>query len=70
MTHDTKVAIIPRDDLPVWKQLNVTAVTISGIVGTIEGIIGENYEDASRNQYLPMVAQPIMIFSANAEQIK
>ena len=54
----------------VWKQLNVTAVTISGIVGTIEGIIGENYEDASGNQYLPMVAQPIMIFSANAEQIK
>lgn len=34
---------------PVWKQLNVTAVTISGIVGTIEGIIGENYEDASGN---------------------
>lgn len=70
MIHDTKVAVIFRDDLPTWKKLNVTAVTISGIVGTTEGIIGENYEDASGNQYLPMINQPIMIFSANAEQIK
>lgn len=70
MTHDTKVAVILREDLPIWQKLNVTAVTISGIVGTTEGIIGENYEDASGNQYLPMINQPIMIFSANAEQIK
>ena len=65
MIHDTKVAIILRDDLPTWKKLNVAAVTISGIVGATEGIIGENYEDASGNQYLPMINQPIMIFSAN-----
>jgi len=39
MIHDTKVAINLRDDLPVWKQLNVISVTISEIVETIEAII-------------------------------
>lgn len=39
MIHDTKVSINLRDDLPVWKQSNVIAVTISEIVETIEEII-------------------------------
>lgn len=39
MMHDIKIAINLRDDLPVWKQSNVIAVTISEIVETIEGIL-------------------------------
>lgn len=39
MMHDTKIAINLRDDLPVWKQSNVIAVTISGIVGIIESMV-------------------------------
>lgn len=70
MIFDTKIAVILRDDLPTWQKLNVTAFTVSGIAGTTEGIMGENYEDASGNQYLPMIIQPIMIYSANEEEIR
>ena len=70
MTFDTKVAIIVRNDLPVWQKLNVTAFTISGIAGTVEDIMGEPYEDGSGNQYLPMIRQPILIFEADADQMR
>ena len=70
MKFDTKIAVVLREDLADWQKLNVTAFTISGIAGTVEGIVGENYEDGSGNFYLPMIIQPIMIFSANAEQIR
>lgn len=70
MKFDTKIAVALREDLADWQKLNVTAFTISGIAGTVENIVGENYEDGSGNQYLPMIVQPIMIFSANADQIR
>lgn len=69
MTFDTKIAIVLRSDLPTWQKLNVTAFTVSGIAGTVENIIGENYEDGSGNLYLPMIIQPIMIFEASPDQI-
>jgi hypothetical protein len=69
MTFDTKIAVVLRKDLPVWQKLNVTAFTISGIAGGIPDVIGENYEDASGNVYLPMMKQPILIFEADAGQI-
>lgn len=70
MTFDTKVAVVVRSDLPVWQKLNVTAFTISGVAGTVDGIIGERYEDGSGNLYLPMIRQPILIFEADAEQMR
>jgi hypothetical protein len=70
MTFDTKVAVVVRDDLPVWQKLNVTAFTISGIAGTEEGILGDPYEDGSGNVYLPMIRQPILVFSATGEQLR
>ncbi len=70
VTFDTKIAIVLRSDLPVWQKLNVTAFTVSGIVGTVAGIVGENYEDGSGNVYLPMVIQPILIFEADAAHIR
>ena len=30
---DTKIAIVVREDLPVWQKLNVTAFIMSGVVG-------------------------------------
>lgn len=67
---DTKIAVVLREDLADWQKLNVTAFTISGIAGTVEGIVGESYEDGSGNRYLPMIIQPILIFSADAGQIR
>ena len=70
MTFDTKVAVVVRSDLPVWQKLNVTAFTVSGVAGTVNGIMGDRYEDGSGNLYLPMIRQPIMIFEADAEQMR
>lgn len=70
MTFDTKIAVVIRSDLPVWQKLNVTAFTISGVAGTVAGFVGERYEDASGNLYLPMCIQPILIFEADTDQIR
>lgn len=70
MTFDTKIAVVVRNDLAVWQKLNVTAFTISGIAGTVDGIMGQRYEDGSGNLYLPMLRQPVLIFEASAEQMR
>lgn len=70
MTFETKVAVVLRDDLPTWQKLNVTAFTVSGVAGGVEGLMGENYEDGSGRVYLPMLRQPILIFEANAAQLR
>ena len=58
-----------REDLEVWQKLNVTAFTISGIAGTQE-VMGKEYEDGSSRRYLPMIMQPILIFSAGRDEIR
>ena len=70
MIFDTKIAVVLRNDLPVWQKLNVTAFTISGIAGSVPDIMGENYEDASGTTYLPMLRQPVLVFEADAAQIR
>jgi hypothetical protein len=70
MTFDTKIAVILRDDLMMWQKLNVTAFIVGGLVGSHPQIVGEKYEDGSGNIYLPMVIQPMLIFQADAEQIR
>ena len=68
-TFDTKIKIILRNDLEPWQELNVTAFLVSGIAGT-QAIIGEPYIDADGVQYLPMSQQPIMIHTANVDQLR
>jgi hypothetical protein len=67
---DTKIAIVLLDNLESWQKLNVTAFIASAIVGQNREIIGENYQDATGNQYMPMIIQPMMIYQANAEEIR
>jgi hypothetical protein len=70
MTFETKIAVVLRDNLLPWQKVNVTAFTVSGIAGTVEGIVGELYEDGSGNKYLPMFRQPVLVFCATAEQLR
>lgn len=70
MKFDTKIAVVLREDLPTWQKLNMTAFLVSGIAASVEGAVGENYEDATGNLYLPMFIQPVMVFAADAEQIR
>jgi hypothetical protein len=67
---DTKIAIVIRDDLAPWQELNVTAFLTSGIVGATQGLLGEPYEDAAGNKYNPLVIQPVIVLSAGAEAIR
>lgn len=70
MKFDTKIAVVLRQDLAVWQKLNVTAFAISGIAATVPGVTGEAYEDASGGRHLPMLVQPVMVFSASAEDMR
>jgi hypothetical protein len=67
---ETKLAVVLREDLAAWQKLNVTAFTVSGIAATVEGVIGEPYEDASGVEYLPMFRQPVLVFAADAEKMR
>ncbi len=69
MNMEKKIAIIVKEDLMSWQKLNVTAFLAGGIGGS-QQVIGEPYIDASDIQYLPMIDQPIMIYSATQESLK
>jgi len=59
---ETKLAVVLRDDLAVWQKTNVTAFLVSGIAGTVPGLVGEPYRDASGQEYLPMFVQPVLTY--------
>ncbi|MFC9424808.1 DUF2000 family protein [Streptomyces sp. NPDC056987] len=63
---DTKIAVIVREDLAVWQKLNVTAFLASGIAHAQDDIMGKRYEDASGNDYLPLLREPVLCFTADA----
>jgi hypothetical protein len=67
---DTKIAVVLRDDLAVWQKTNVTAFLVSGIAGTVDGVVGEAYRDASGNEYLPMFVQPVLVYEADASGLR
>ena len=65
----TKIAVLLRDDLPVWQRLNVTAFLVSGL-GTAEPeVIGEPYVDGGDVTYLPMFRQPVLVFEGGKETL-
>ena len=66
----TKIAVVLRDDLAVWQKTNVTAFLVSGIAGTVRGVVGEPYRDASGNEYLPMFVQPVLVYEADAAGLR
>jgi len=67
---DTKIAIVLRDGMAAWQELNVAAFLTSGILGAHPRLLGDSYEDAMGNKYLPLIIQPIVVLSADAEAIK
>lgn len=70
MHFDTKIAVALRDDLLAWQKLNVTAFVVSGLAGRHQELMGEPYQDASGNLYLPMFRQPVLVFSGSANQLQ
>ncbi len=70
MTFETKIAVAVRDDLPTWQRLNMTAFLVSGIAASAGDMVGEDYEDASGNRYLPMFRQPVLVYEAPAAKLR
>ena len=70
MQFETKIAVVLRDDLAVWQKTNVTAFLVSGIAGTVPGVIGEPYRDGSGNEYLPMFVQPVLVYEADGAALR
>jgi hypothetical protein len=70
MQFDTKIAVVLRDDLAPWQSINVTAFLVSGIAGTVPGVVGEPYRDASRQEYLPMFVQPVLVYEADGPALR
>ncbi|MFG2137606.1 DUF2000 family protein [Streptomyces sp. NPDC048650] len=62
----TKIAVIVRDDLAVWQKLNVTSFLASGIAHASDDIMGKRYEDASGNDYLALLREPVLCYAADA----
>ncbi|SAK52463.1 hypothetical protein AWB76_01711 [Caballeronia temeraria] len=62
---DTKVALIVRDDLPVWQKLNVVAFLATGVAAAAPEALGEPYEDAAGIRYGRMLGQPMLVFTAD-----
>jgi hypothetical protein len=67
---ETKIAVLLRDDLVVWQKTNVTAFLVSGIAGTVPGVVGEPYRDASGNEYLPMFIQPVLVYDPDGSGLR
>jgi hypothetical protein len=67
---DTKIAIVLREGLAPWQELNVTAFLATGIAAQSPQIIGEPYRDAAGNVYNPMSIQPIVVLSADVDLIR
>ena len=54
----------------MWQKTNVTAFLVSGIAGTVPGVVGQPYRDASGNEYLPMFVQPVLVYEADADALR
>ncbi|HQV92399.1 MAG TPA: DUF2000 domain-containing protein, partial [Phycicoccus sp.] len=66
---DTKIAIVVREGLAPWQQLNVTAFLTSGISAANPQLIGEPYADADGTAYLALLGIPILVFEASGDTL-
>ena len=67
---DTKLVVVLRDDLPPWQRVNAAVFLVSGIAASDPGTVGDPYEDASGNSYLPMFRQPALVFEATSDELR
>jgi hypothetical protein len=69
-TWTTRHAIVLRDDLAGWQEVNVAAFLTGGLVGTHRGMIGAPYRDGSGNQYLPLLQEPVFVYVADSIKLQ
>ncbi|WP_222196131.1 DUF2000 domain-containing protein [Modestobacter italicus] len=62
----TKIAVLLREGLLPWQELNVTAFLSSAIAAAVPELIGRPYEDADGTAYLAMFRQPVLVLTGPA----
>ncbi|MGY5882560.1 DUF2000 family protein [Modestobacter lacusdianchii] len=63
----TKIAVLLREGLLPWQELNVTAFLSSAIAAAVPELIGRPYEDADGTAYLAMFRQPVLVLTGPAQ---
>jgi hypothetical protein len=63
----TKIAVVLREDLLPWQELNVTAFLAGAVAAAVPELIGRPYEDADGTPYLAMIRQPVLVLTGSAE---
>ncbi|WP_299957979.1 DUF2000 domain-containing protein [uncultured Modestobacter sp.] len=63
----TKIAVLLREGLLPWQELNVTAFLSSAIAAAVPELIGRPYEDADGTAYLAMFRQPVLVLTGSAD---
>jgi hypothetical protein len=61
----TKIAVVLREGLLPWQELNVTAFLAGAIAGAVPELIGKPYLDGDGTAYLAMFRQPVLVLSAD-----
>jgi hypothetical protein len=61
----TKIAVVLREGLLPWQELNVTAFLAGAIAGAVPGLLGKPYLDGDGTAYLAMFRQPVLVLSAD-----
>jgi hypothetical protein len=69
MKFDTKIAIVLREDLPTWQEINMTAFLASGIASKGD-FIGADYVAVGGRRDRPMFRQPVVILVGSAEELR
>jgi hypothetical protein len=63
----TKIAVLLREDLLPWQELNVTAFLASAVAAAVPELVGRPYEDGDGTRYLAMFRQPVLVLQAGAD---
>lgn len=67
---ETKVVVLLGRNLAAWQELNVTAFLMSGIATSAPELVGEPYVDGDGAEYLPMLREPVLVMTADAELLR
>jgi len=66
----TKIAVVLLEQLLSWQKLNVTAFLASGVANKYPETMGPEFTDATKINYMAIFRQPVMIFSANQNELR
>lgn len=65
-----KIAVAVRDDLADWQKLNVVAFLASGIGAHAPHLVGDQYQDADGQGYLPMLGHPVIVLTGDGAAMR